>query len=423
MTGERPRVLLIVSGGIAAYKAPELVRALIAGGAEVQVVTTAAAEAFVAELALATVSTRPVRRSLLDPAEEGRVGHIELADWPDVVVVAPATADLLARAAAGLADDLAACVLLATRAPVLWAPAMNTNMWRHAATRHNLGVLRGRGAEFIGPDRGALACGWIGEGRMIDPPEIAAAALAIARRGAPWAGRRVVVSAGPTRTYIDPVRFITNASTGAMGFALAEAAARGGASVTLVAGPVELPTPAGVRRVDVETAPQMLAALETELADGTVDWLAMVAAVGDLTAEAAPHKLEKAELLATLPRIAFALAPDLLRSLTQRFAGRAGGGRTRFLAFAAQTVPDGPEEAIAAELIRLAEAKLRAKGADAIFVNRVGAPGVGFASPTNAGHLLIRDGERVRSYSSGPPVAKEALAQWILAALARELEV
>ena len=253
---ERRRVLLIVAGGIAAYKAPELVRALIAAGCAVQVVLTPAARAFVSELSLAVVSTRPVRSSLLDPAEEGRVGHIELADWPDLVLVAPGTADLLARAAAGLADDLAATVLLATRAPVLWAPAMNTNMWQHPATQANLGTLRARGADFVGPDRGALACGWIGEGRMIDPPQIVAAALArldhlaqeTALAGA-WTGRRVVVSAGPTRTYIDPVRFVANASTGAMGFALAGAARRLGADVTLVAGPVELATPPGLRRV------------------------------------------------------------------------------------------------------------------------------------------------------------------------------
>ncbi|HEY0137885.1 MAG TPA: bifunctional phosphopantothenoylcysteine decarboxylase/phosphopantothenate--cysteine ligase CoaBC, partial [Nannocystis sp.] len=238
------RILLIVAGGIAAYKAPELVRALIAGGFTVQVVMTRAAGAFVSELSLATVSTRAVRTSLLDPAEEGRVGHIELADWPDLVIVAPGTADLIARAAAGLADDLAATVLLATRAPVLWAPAMNTNMWRHPATRHNLATLAARGARFIGPDRGELACGWVGEGRMIDPSAIVQEARRVlddlSQGTGSWAGRRVLVSAGPTRSYIDPVRFFSNASTGVMGFAIAAAAHQLGAEVTLVAGPVEL---------------------------------------------------------------------------------------------------------------------------------------------------------------------------------------
>lgn len=415
------RVLLIVSGGIAAYKTPELVRQLLAAGCEVQVVMTPAARAFVAELSLATVSTRPVRTSLLDPAEEGRVGHIELADWPDLVLVAPATADLLARAAAGLADDLAATVLLATRAPVLWAPAMNTNMWRHPATQANLATLRARGCAFVGPDSGALACGWIGEGRMIDPPRIVEAARAILARAGAWAGRRVLVSAGPTRTYLDPVRFVTNASTGAMGFALAAAAQRAGAAVTLVAGPVELATPAGVRRVDVETASQMQAALEQELSEGTCDWVAMVAAVGDLEIEGATgRKLTKAELLAALPGLRWRPAPDILAGLTARF-GRgapAGSARARFLAFAAQTVEDGSDAQLRAELVRLGAAKLRAKGADALFVNRVGVPGTGFASATNAGFLLLPDGDDVAVRPSGPPIGKDALATWILDALA-----
>lgn len=421
-TGQR--VLLIVSGGIAAYKAPELVRQLIAAGCEVQVVMTPAAKAFVAELSLATVSTRPVRTSLLDPAEEGRVGHIELADWPDLVLVAPATADLLARAAAGLADDLAATVLLATRAPVLWAPAMNTNMWRHPATQHNLATLRARGCEFVGPDRGALACGWVGEGRMIDPPLIVAAAKELLARGGAWTGKRVLVSAGPTRTYLDPVRFVTNASTGVMGFAIAAAARRAGADVTLVAGPVEQATPAGVRRVDVETAAEMQAALAAELSQGPCDLVAMVAAVGDLEIEGATdRKLTKAELLAALPALRWRAAPDILAGLTATF-GRgapARGPRSRFLGFAAQTVADGPEERISSELVRLGEAKLRAKGTDALFVNRVGAPGTGFASPTNAGFLLVARGESVDVRPSGPPIGKDALAAWILDALAATL--
>ncbi|MDC0715322.1 bifunctional phosphopantothenoylcysteine decarboxylase/phosphopantothenate--cysteine ligase CoaBC [Nannocystis bainbridge] len=425
-SGTRPRgrrVLLIVSGGIAAYKTPELVRAFVAAGCEVQVVMTPAAAAFVSELSLATVSTRPVRKRLLDPEEEGHVGHIELADWPDLVVVAPATADLLARATAGMADDLAATVLLATRAPVLWAPAMNTNMWRHPATQANLATLRTRGAEFVGPDRGQLACGWIGEGRMIDPPLIVAAALARLRPPArgPWTGKRVLVSAGPTRTYIDPVRFVTNASTGAMGFALAEAARSAGAEVTLVAGPVELATPPGVRRVDVETAEQMFAALEGELSQGPYDWVAMVAAVQDLEIDGgAARKLEKAELLARLPTFGWRAARDILAALTARFGRGAPAGtpRSRFLGFAAQTVEDGPEDRLQQELIRLGEAKLRAKGADAIFVNRVGAPGVGFASATNAGLLLTRDVDAIAVNASGPPIAKAALATWLLDALA-----
>lgn len=432
----RRRVLLIVAGGIAAYKAPELVRGLIAAGCAVQVVLTPAARAFVSELALATVSTRPVRTSLLDPAEEGRVGHIELADWPELVLVAPATADLMARAAAGLADDLAACVLLATRAPVLWAPAMNTNMWRHPATRHNLATLRGRGAEFVGPDRGELACGWIGEGRMIDPPLIVAAVQALltagrkdmtegtgansGTHGGAWAGRRVLISAGPTRTYIDPVRFLSNASTGAMGFALAAAARALGAEVTLVAGPVELATPAGVRRVDVETAGQMHAALEQALAETPVDLLAMVAAVSDLEVDGVTRKLDKSALLPTMAGLHWRTGVDILASLTARHA--ASADRPFFLGFAAQTVADGPE--VEAELLRLGAAKLVSKGVDAIFVNRVGVPGLGFASPTNAGYLLLRAPEEdagVTVRPSGPAVPKEQLADWMLAQLTPRL--
>ncbi len=420
-------MLLIVAGGIAAYKAPELVRALIAAGCAVQVVLTPAARAFVSELSLAVVSTRPVRSSLLDPAEEGRVGHIELADWPDLVLVAPGTADLLARAAAGLADDLAATVLLATRAPVLWAPAMNTNMWQHPATQANLGTLRARGADFVGPDRGALACGWIGEGRMIDPPQIVAAALArldhlaqeTALAGA-WTGRRVVVSAGPTRTYIDPVRFVANASTGAMGFALAGAARRLGADVTLVAGPVELATPPGLRRVDVETAAQMHAAIEAAIADAPTDLVAMVAAVSDLDVDPVPDKLEKAALLPAIAALRWRVGVDILAALTARHTE---ADRPRFLGFAAQTVADGLDApSVEAELLRLGHIKLVAKRLDALFVNRVGVPGLGFASPTNAGYLLTRDpGGAIAEDSSGPPAAKDQLAEWILARLSAAL--
>ncbi len=426
--GDRPsrrRVLLIVAGGIAAYKAPELVRALIAAGCEVQVVITPAARAFVSELSLAVVSTRPVRGSLLDPAEEGRVGHIELADWPDLVLVAPGTADLLARAAAGLADDLAATILLATRAPVLWAPAMNTNMWRHPATQHNLAVLKTRGAEFVGPDRGALACGWIGEGRMIDPAQIVAAVsrlldapgeLERAARNS-WIGRRVVVSAGPTRAYIDPVRFVTNASTGAMGFALAAAAQARGADVTLVAGPVELATPVGVRRVSIETAAQMHAALEAAIADAPTDLVAMVAAVSDVEVDASVAKLDKATLLPTLANLRWRVGVDILAALTAKYVG---ANRPYFLGFAAQTVADDVD--LESALLRLGRAKLVAKRVDALFVNRVGVPGLGFASPTNAGWLLTRhpDGEICES-ASGPPVAKRELAGWLLSRLAAAL--
>jgi phosphopantothenoylcysteine decarboxylase/phosphopantothenate--cysteine ligase len=423
MTGEQPiRVLLGVSGGIAAYKAPELVRALVKRGHEVQVVMTPSASAFVTELSLATVSGRPVRTTLLDASEEGRVGHIELADWPDIVVVAPATANVLARATAGLADDLLTTCLLATRSPVLWAPAMNTNMWRHPATKSNLATLAARGAHFVGPDAGELACGWIGEGRMIDPPLIVEAAEALAARGrsagATWAGRRVLVSAGPTRAYVDPVRFVTNASTGAMGFAIAEIAAARGADVTLVAGPVERATPVGCRRVHVETADQMLESMDAVLRSAPHDLVAMVAAVADVAPApgiTGPGKLPKQAFLEALEAGAFVEGVDVLRTLTGRHAGEAF-----FLGFGAQTVDDDDKTTVDQALRDAGTAKLASKGCDAIFVNRVGVPGVGFSSATNTGVLMFARGDP-GTIDAGPPLAKSALAGWILDQVAPRL--
>ncbi len=401
-----PRVLLGVSGGIAAYKAPELVRAFVAAGIDVQVVMTPAARAFVTEMALATVSRRPVRIELLDAGEEGRVGHIELADWPDLVVVAPATANVMARAAAGMADDLLSTVLLATRAPLLWAPAMNTNMWNHAATRRNLATLAERGDGFVGPDRGELACGWVGEGRMIDPAIIVEHARARLQPPSPWAGRRVLVSAGPTRAYLDPVRFLTNASTGAMGFALAERAARRGAEVTLVAGPVARVTPVGVRRIDVETAEQMLSAMHEVLDAGACELVAMVAAVADLAPRnPSVGKIDKAALHRAFEAGAWVEGVDVLATLVQRF-----GERSFFLGFGAQTVDDGQD--VRERLLEAGRDKLARKGCHAIFVNRVGVPGLGFASETNTGLLVHRSGAAVED--AGAPVAKASLADWLL---------
>lgn len=411
--GRPARVLLCVSGGIAAYKAPEIVRALVGAGLEVQVLMTEAARAFVTEMSLSTVSRRPVRSSLLDAAEEGRVGHIELADWPDLVLVAPATADLMARAAAGLAGDLVTTCLLATRAPILWAPAMNTNMWRHPATRDNLRTLAARGGRFCGPDRGELACGWVGEGRMLDPQILAAEALAMlasGRAGAPaWRGRRLLVSAGPTRAYLDPVRFLTNASTGAMGFAIAEVAVERGAEVTLVAGPVVRATPPGVRRIDVDTADEMLAAMRTELADQRVDLVAMVAAVADLAPTSVrPGKIEKADLGSAMAPEAWRPGVDVLATLCAEH-----GDRSWFLGFGAQTVAPGVE--VAAALVSAGTAKMRAKKCHGIFVNRVGVADTGFQTDTNAGVLLVdRPGAPPEAIDSGAPVPKLALAGWLL---------
>lgn len=421
---EPSKVLLIVSGGIAAYKAPDLVRKLIARGCEVRVVMTEAAASFCTELSLATVSGHPVRRSLLDPAEEGTVGHIELADWPELILVAPATANRIARAAQGLADDLAGTVLLATTAPVVWAPAMNTNMWRHPATRTNLAILAERGDTFVGPDSGDLACGWVGEGRMIDPPMLADAVRERLDRTRSLAGRRVLVTAGPTRAYLDPVRFVSNASTGEMGFRLAEAARARGAEVVLVAGPVALDTPAGVERVDVETGEQMLAACRSALAAAPVDVVAMVAAVADLVpASPATEKVGKARVLERFASMAWRAEVDILATLV-----REHGERTRFLGFGAQTV-DAAAGDVDDQLERLGRAKLERKGCHALFVNRVGVPGTGFGSATNTGLLLVRgrEGEdaedaedakdAIEVVDAGAPRPKLALADWMLATL------
>ncbi|MGB1700613.1 MAG: bifunctional phosphopantothenoylcysteine decarboxylase/phosphopantothenate--cysteine ligase CoaBC, partial [Nannocystaceae bacterium] len=404
------KILLIVGGGIAAYKTPALVRALRAGGAEVQVVTTEAAGAFVTELALSTVSGRPVRSQLLDASEEGTVGHIELADWPDLVLVAPGTANLMSRAAVGGASDLASTVLLATRAPVVWAPAMNTNMWLHPATQANVDTLRGFGHALVGPSEGELACGWTGVGAMTDVPELAQAALEhLKAAGGVMKDQHVVVSAGPTRTYLDPVRFISNGSTGAMGFALARAAVERGAHVTLVAGPVDQVTPPGVTRVDVKTAAEMYEALDTALASREVALLAMVAAVSDVhVANPLPGKGPKSSMLSDLQGMDWSQERDLLQGLIERH-----GARVPSLAFAAQTLSSGEERR--ATLRSLGEQKLQRKGATALFVNEVGRPGVGFESATNEGLLLVRgSGDEVDELVSPPAAPKPVLAGWML---------
>jgi phosphopantothenoylcysteine decarboxylase/phosphopantothenate--cysteine ligase len=255
------RVLLGISGGIAAYKGPALVRALTAQGAEVRVVLTRAAAHFVSPLSLQAVSGHAVGQDLFDPAYEAQIGHIELARWPDAILVAPTTADLLAKTRLGLCDDLLTTILCATTAPILLAPAMNTQMWLHPATQEHAAALRQRpGVHLIAPDQGQLACKEVGPGRLPDPPALLDA---LARLWAPplLLGRRALVTAGPTREYIDPVRFLSNPSTGKMGFAIARAAARLGAQVTLVAGPVHLETPPGVHRVDVTSAHDMYEAV------------------------------------------------------------------------------------------------------------------------------------------------------------------
>jgi phosphopantothenoylcysteine decarboxylase/phosphopantothenate--cysteine ligase len=389
------RVLLAVGGGIAAVKAPELVRILRKAGHAVRCATTRNAAQFVAPLALQTLSGESVRTDLFDPEQEGRIDHIALADWADAVVVAPATADLLAKMAHGLADDLVSTLLLATRATVLVAPSMNVNMWRHAATQANVAVLRERGVRFVGPDSGWLACGWEGEGRMAEP---AAIADEVERAlGAPTlAGEVVVVTAGGTREPVDPVRVLANRSSGKMGFAIAAEAARRGGEVVLVSGPSSIATPAGVRRVDVETALEMRAAVQAELARCTI--FVAAAAVADFRPAAPAAQKIKKESLGDGAGFAIELVrnPDILAEV----AAAPGRARRIVIGFAAES-----EEVVAA-----ARRKLERKGCDGIVANDVSRADAGFDVDTNAVTFVWPGGEA----ESLPLLSKREVAEQLL---------
>lgn len=357
------RILVGVSAGIAAYKAAELVREFARREHEVRVVTTPGALEFVSELTLQTLSGAAVRSRLFSPGDEAEISHIELADWAEVVVIVPATADLIARLAAGLANDLLSTLCLATRAPLVVAPAMNVNMYRHPATQQNLAAIEKRGARLVGPDAGELACGHVGEGRLSDLDAIVAAAER-ALGDESLAGEVVLIDAGPTREPVDPVRVITNRSSGRMGFALAEAAARAGAEVVLVAGPVSLSTPPGVTRIDVESAEEMRAAVLDALPRASIAILA--AAVSDYTVAApAGRKLKREDR----ERMTLELvrAPDILREVVAARVGQTVVG------FAAETN----------EVLANARAKLVRKGCDLIVANDVSRADIGFDSDGN----------------------------------------
>ncbi|MDB5662189.1 MAG: phosphopantothenoylcysteine decarboxylase [Sphingomonas bacterium] len=391
------RILLIVGGGIAAYKACELIRLLRKEGIAVRCVLTAAGAQFVTPMTLAALSEQPVHTSLWDLKDEAEMGHIQLSREADLVVLCPATADLLARMAGGIADDLATTLLLATDKPVLAAPAMNVRMWRHPATVRNVARLRADGVTVMEPDEGAMACGEYGPGRLPEPPAILAAirqALAAAAPIGPLAGRHILVTAGPTHEPIDPVRYIANRSSGKQGFAIAGALAARGARVTLLAGPVNLPTPAGVTRIDVETARQMADAAAAALpADAAV----LVAAVADWRVEPTSHKLKKG---AGAPALSLLPNPDILAGLS------AGAARPRLvIGFAAETQ----------DVIANAVAKRAAKGCDWIVANDVSGDVMGGAD--NEVHLITADG--VESWETLPKSAVAArLADRIADALA-----
>ena len=371
------RILLGVTGGIAAYKSADLVRRLRERGAEVQVVMTAAATEFVTPLTFQALSGRPVRTSLWDAAAEASMGHIELARWADRVLVAPATADFIARLAHGIADDLLSTLCLATESPIAIAPAMNRVMWTNAATQANVATLASRGISGFGPGEGGQACGETGAGRMLEPAELADLLLArsptpAARSVGALAGRKVVVTAGPTRERIDPVRFITNRSSGKMGYAVAAAARDAGAEVVIVSGPVNLPAPDGVRRVCVETAEQMLAAVNAELA-GTDVFIAAAAVSDYRPLQVSAEKIKKTSdsLLLALSR-----TPDILATVA------AGSPRPFVVGFAAETQ----------NVERNALAKLEGKRLDMIAANQVG-DGLAFDCDDNALTVYWPDGK------------------------------
>ena len=351
------RVLLIVGGGIAAYKALELTRLLRKAGIAVRPILTRAGAAFVTPLSLSALAEDKVYAELFSLTDEAEMGHIELSRSADLVVVAPATADLMAKAAHGLAGDLASTTLLATDKPVLMAPAMNVRMWQHAATQRNLAILKADGVRFVGPDDGAMACGEFGPGRMAEPAVIFAAIhAALGDATGPLSGKRAIVTAGPTAEPIDPVRLLTNRSSGKQGYAIAGALAALGADVTLVSGPTALPTPTGVRRVDVETARQMLAACEAAL---PAEIAVCVAAVADWRPDVlGTSKIKKGA--GGPPAIALVENPDILATLSKAQA------RPRLVVgFAAETDDVEAHAAV----------KLKRKGCDWIVANDVSIEG------------------------------------------------
>jgi phosphopantothenoylcysteine decarboxylase/phosphopantothenate--cysteine ligase len=393
------RILLIVGGGIAAYKACELIRLARRNDIAVRCVLTDGGAQFVTPMTLAALSEQPVHTSLWDLKNEAEMGHIQLSREVDLVVVAPATADLLAKMAAGIADDLATTLLLATDKPVLAAPAMNVRMWQHKATQRNVATLRGDGVTVLDPDEGAMACGEYGPGRLPTPEAILAAIQTALGGSAPpvsgrLSGKHVLVTAGPTHEPIDPVRYIANRSSGKQGFAIAAAVAALGARVTLVAGPVALPTPAGVERVDVETAQDMANAVAQALpADAAI----MVAAVGDWRPEVAATKIKKD---GSPPQLVLGENPDILATLAR------SPRRPRLLVgFAAETD----------NVLAHATDKLTRKGADWIVANDVSGDVMG--GTANTIHLIRRSG--VESWETLP---KSAVAERLAARIADALD-
>jgi phosphopantothenoylcysteine decarboxylase/phosphopantothenate--cysteine ligase len=388
-------VVLGVGGGIAAYKACEVARLVVRHGGRVRVAMTRAATKFVAPLTFQALSGAPVLVDLFDPEAERVYGHLGLARSADLLLVAPATADLLARLRAGLGDDAVTTTALAVTCPVLLAPAMNTRMWANPAVQENVAALKARGWQLVGPGRGELADGDVGEGRLAEPEEIAdAAARLLGPRD--LAGRKVLVTAGPTREPIDPVRFVSNPSSGRMGFAAARAAARRGAEVLLVSGPVDLPEPPGVRVVRVGTAEEMARAVLAE-ADGQ-DLFVAAAAVSDYRPKSpSKQKLKKGEGEESL---VLARTPDILATLGERLGGAPHA--PVLVGFAAETQ----------DVIQNARDKLKRKRCDLVVANAVGRPGSGFGSDRNRVTMVGRT-ELAEIEGSKEAVA-DAILDWVI---------
>ncbi len=391
------QVLLGVSGGIAAYKSADLVRRLTERGAQVRVVMTPGATAFVTPLTFQAVSGHPVHTELLDDAAEAGMGHIELARWADIVLIAPASADLMARLAAGLANDLLSTVCLATSAPLVVAPAMNSVMWSHPATRANAATLEERGARLLGPADGQQACGETGPGRMLEPSMIADALGDQLARSDALTGTHVVVTAGPTYEDIDPVRYLGNRSSGKMGFALAGAARALGADVTLIAGPVRLSTPPAVRRIDVRSAEQMRAAVMAAVDTDQPTIFISAAAVADFRPRVvAEQKIKKHQL----DTMTIELEPN--RDILTEVAGLDHGPFC--VGFAAET------DAVTEH----ARDKLQRKRLDMICANQVGGPDSGFDTDNNAVTAIWNGGQQVFDNTT-----KRRLAQQLLELIAQ----
>lgn len=390
---EGKTVVVALSGGIACYKAVDVVRLLVRAGATVRVVMTRSAQEFVTPLTLQTLSGQPVATDTFDLTQESEIGHIRLADTADAILIAPATANVLAKMAHGLADDLLSTVLLATRAPVLIAPAMNVHMWEHPATQENLARLVARGVRCVGPGVGSLACGYEGAGRLAEPAEIVEAVFT-ALTPPDLAGEHVLVSAGPTQEPVDPVRYLSNRSSGKMGYAIAQVARRRGAQVTLVTGPTALPVPFGVRVVAVATAAEMSRAIDDAVAFSTV--VVMAAAVADYRpARPVDRKIKKHESAVALE---LERTRDILSGLGRR------KGRRIVVGFAAETH----------DVVAEARRKLLAKGADLIVANDVTAPGAGFGTDTNLVQLIDRDRDEVLPLLGKDEVAARIL-DWVRA--------